>query len=37
MTLRQAGWADPEMAAGAGGGWSQAFEKLEAALASIGG
>lgn len=33
MTLRQTGWADPGMAAGAGGGWNQAFDKLEAALA----
>lgn len=35
MTLRQTGWADPDMAAGAGGGWNQAFDKLEAALVDI--
>jgi len=33
-TLRQAGWTDPGMAAGAGGGWNQAFDKLEAVLAA---
>ena len=33
LTLRQDGWADPEMAGGAGGGWSQALEKLAAELA----
>ena len=32
LTVRQDGWADPQMAAGAGGGWSQAFEKLAAEL-----
>lgn len=32
LTLRQDGWPDPNMAAGAGGGWSQAFEKLAAEL-----
>lgn len=35
MTLRQAGWPDPGMAAGAGGGWNQAFDKLDAALPEI--
>ena len=35
MTLRQAGWGDPGMAAGAGGGWSQAFDKLDAELPEI--
>ncbi len=35
MVLRQAGWSDPGMAAGAGGGWNQAFDKLEAALPQI--
>ena len=35
MTLRQAGWSDPDMAAGAGGGWNQAFDKLEAALVDL--
>ena len=35
MTLRQSGWADPDMAGHAGGGWSQAFDKLEAALAEM--
>ena len=34
MTLRQTGWPDADMAAGAGGGWSQAFDKLAAALAT---
>ena len=33
MTMRQAGWADESMAAGAAGGWNQAFDKLAAALA----
>ena len=33
MTLRQAGWPDADMAAGAGGGWNQAFDKLEAIFA----
>lgn len=33
LTLRQDGWADPNMAAGAGGGWSQALEKLAVELA----
>ena len=28
LTLRQAGWADNSMAAGASGGWNQAFDKL---------
>lgn len=35
MTLRQSGWSDPDMAAGAGGGWGQAFDKLAAALVEI--
>ena len=34
LTLTQAGWPDEQMAAGAGGGWNQAFDKLTAALAS---
>ena len=33
MTLRHSGWASEEMAQGAGGGWTQAFDKLEAELA----
>lgn len=32
QTLTQTGWPDPAMAQGAGGGWSQAFDKLEAIL-----
>lgn len=35
VTLTQAGWGDDAMAAGAGGGWSQAFDKLEIALAEL--
>jgi len=35
LTVRQARWPDPGMAAGAGGGWSQAFEKLAEALPEI--
>ena len=34
-TLRQTGWPDPGMAAGAGGGWHQAFDKLEGVLTSM--
>ena len=34
MTLRHGGWPEPGMAEGAGGGWSQAFDKLEAVLAA---
>jgi uncharacterized protein YndB with AHSA1/START domain len=34
MTLRQTGWPDADMAAGAGGGWNQAFDKLAASLAA---
>ncbi len=33
LTMRQDGWANADMAAGAGGGWSQALEKLAAELA----
>jgi uncharacterized protein YndB with AHSA1/START domain len=35
VTLQQTGFPDPNMAAGAGGGWNQAFDKLEAALVDI--
>lgn len=35
LSLRQAGWPQPEMAAGAGGGWAQALDKLEAELANL--
>ncbi len=34
VTLSQAGWPDPNMAAGAGGGWNQAFDKLAELLAA---
>ncbi|MDE2893574.1 MAG: SRPBCC domain-containing protein [Chloroflexota bacterium] len=34
LTMRQDGWPDPQMAEGAGGGWAQALDKLEATLAS---
>ena len=34
MTFQHTGWADAQMAAGAGGGWSQAFDKLEAELSA---
>ena len=34
LTLRQAGWPDDSMAAGAGAGWSQAFDKLAETLAT---
>ena len=34
MTFRHRGWANEEMAQGAGGGWSQSFDKLEAELAA---
>ena len=34
MTLRHTGWPDTDMAAGAGGGWNQAFDKLAEALAA---
>ena len=33
LTMRQDGWPDPQMAEGAGGGWTQALEKLSAELA----
>jgi uncharacterized protein YndB with AHSA1/START domain len=33
LTMRQDGWPDPQMAEGAGGGWSQALEKLAVELA----
>ena len=33
LTLRQGGWPDDGMAAGASAGWNQAFDKLAAALA----
>jgi len=32
VTLRQAGWPDDNMAAGAAGGWNQAFDKLSGTL-----
>ncbi len=32
MTFQHTGWADAQMAESAGGGWSQAFEKLAAEL-----
>ncbi len=32
LTVRQEGWGDDAMARGAGGGWSQALEKLAGAL-----
>ena len=32
MTFQHTGWADAQMAEGAGGGWAQAFEKLAAEL-----
>ena len=34
LTLRQAGWPDDSMAAGASAGWNQAFDKLAEALAT---
>ncbi len=34
MTFQHTGWADAQMAEGAGGGWSQAFEKLAGELAN---
>ena len=34
VTLRQSGWTDPQMAAQAGAGWEQAFDKLVTDLAS---
>ena len=34
LTVRQEGWGDDAMAEGAGGGWSQALEKLAAVLAA---
>ena len=34
VTLSQAGWPDQNMAAGAGGGWNQAFDKLAELLAA---
>lgn len=36
LTVTQSGWADPEMAEGARGGWSQAFDKLAETLAGAG-
>ena len=33
MTFRHSGWPSEKMAQGAGGGWTQAFDKLEAELA----
>ncbi|MGE0228905.1 MAG: SRPBCC domain-containing protein [Dehalococcoidia bacterium] len=36
LTLRHLGWPDASMAAGAGGGWNQAFDKLQAVLAEAG-
>ena len=35
LTLRQVGWADDSMAAHASAGWSEAFDKLAAAIADI--
>ncbi len=35
LTLRQAGWSDDSMAAGAGAGWNEAFDKLAATLADV--
>ena len=35
LTLRQAGWPDASMAAGASAGWNQAFDKLAATLGDI--
>lgn len=35
LTVRQTGWADENMAAGASGGWNQAFDKLEGVLAAV--
>ena len=32
LTLRQVGWTDDSMAAGAGAGWNEAFDKLAADL-----
>lgn len=37
LTLSQAGWPDEDMAAGAGGGWDQAFDKLAELLAAAWG
>ena len=34
LTLQQTGWPDDSMAEGAGGGWNQAFDKLDAELAN---
>lgn len=34
LTLTQTGWPQDAMAEGAGGGWSQAFDKLEAIFAA---
>ena len=34
LTLRQAGWPDDGMAAGASAGWNQAFDKLAEVLAT---
>ena len=33
MTFRHSGWASEKMAQGAGGGWTQAFDKLAAEIA----
>lgn len=35
LTVRQSGWSDANMAAGASGGWSQAFDKLVDVLAAV--
>ena len=35
LTLRQAGWPDDSMAAGASAGWNEAFDKLAATLADV--
>ena len=34
MTFQHTGWADAQMAEGAGGGWAQAFDKLAGELAN---
>ena len=36
LTMRQDGWPDPQMAEGAGGGWTQALEKLARELTKSG-
>lgn len=35
LTVRQDGWQDDAMASGAGGGWSQAMDKLAALLEEV--